>query len=292
MIAPIKASKAYSFYPGCALHTSAREYDVSTLLVCRALGIEVKELAKWTCCGASSAHTRDPWLGLALPALDLQEAEKAGLPLVIACAKCFSQLKLASHEMENPETMARVNQVVDGEVKNTTEVVHILQILNPDKETLPLKMPLKGLKVACYYGCLLVRPKEVAGFDDPENPQTMDEIVRKLGAESIDWDLKTECCGASLMMTDRDVVVKLSHRVLRQAKQMGADCVAVACPLCHSNLDVYQKDMEKIYQDDPRLPVIYFTQLFGLALGFTPRELLLDKHFTDPLPMLRSKGLA
>jgi heterodisulfide reductase subunit B len=292
MAATAKMSKAYSYYPGCALHTSAREYDVSTLLVSQALGIGMKELAKWTCCGASSAHTLDSWVGLSLPALDLQEAEKSGLPLAIACAKCFSQLKLAGHELENKETLSRINHIVDGELKNTTEVVHMLQVLNLDKEALPLKRTLEGLKVACYYGCLLVRPKEVARFDDLENPQTMDEIVRKLGAESIDWDLKTECCGASLMMTNRDVVVNLSHRVLRQAKQIGADCVAVACPLCHSNLDSYQKDMEKIYQDGVRLPVLYFTQLFGLALGFAPRELLLDKHFTDPLPMLRSKGLA
>ncbi|MDP2744783.1 MAG: CoB--CoM heterodisulfide reductase iron-sulfur subunit B family protein [Dehalococcoidia bacterium] len=287
-------TKSYSFYPGCALHASAREYDVSTLLVCRALGIEITELAKWTCCGASSAHSFDTWLGLALPALDLQEAEKAGRPLVIACAKCYSQLKMASHEMQNRETLDNVNHLTGGVLKNTTEVVHLLQVLNLDSPdfTGTVKRPLKDLKVACYYGCLLVRPKDVAGFDDLEDPQIMDDIVRKLGAESVDWGLKTECCGASLMVTNRDVVMNLSHRLLRQAKQKGADCVAVACPLCHSNLDCYQKDIEKVYHDGSSLPVLYITQLMGLALGFTPKEMLMDRHLTDPLPLLRSKGLA
>jgi len=287
-------TKSYSFYPGCALHASAREYDVSTLKVCRALGIEIAELSKWTCCGASSAHSFDHWLGLALPALDLQEAEKAGRPMVIACAKCYSRLKMASHELQDRETLDKVNGLVGGEMKNTTEVVHLLQIFNPDSPdfTASLKRPLKDLKVACYYGCLLVRPKDVAGFDDLEDPQSMDGIVRKLGAESVDWGLKTECCGASLMVTNREVVVNLVHRLLRQARQKGADCVAVACPLCHSNLDSYQKDIEKVYHDGSSLPVLYITQLMGLAMGYTAKDMMVDRHLTDPMPLLRSKGLA
>lgn len=285
-------TRSYSFYPGCALHASAKEYDVSTIKVCRALGVEVKELDKWTCCGASSAHAYDQWLGLALPALDLREAEKAGLPLVIACAKCYSQLKMASHEMQDQETRARVGSLLGAEIKNSTEVVHLLQVLTREKDAIAVKKPLKDLKVASYYGCLLVRPKDVAGFDDLEDPQTMDDIVRKIGAEAVDWGLKTECCGASLMVTNREVVMNLVRRILRQAKQKGADCVAVACPLCHSNLDYYQHDIAKAFHEEVRLPVFYITQLLGLALGFTAREMMVERHMTDPMPLLRAKGLA
>ena len=156
----------------------------------------------------------------------------------------------------------------------------------------PVEKPLQDLKIACYYGCLLTRPRDIVGFDDEENPHKMDKLMNSLGAESVEWGFKTECCGASLPFSRPDVVIKLSHRILYHAKQAGADCVAVACPMCHSNLDTRQNEMKAKYRDDFELPVLYFTQLLGLALGFSAHELGLEKHFVDPRPMLKSKELA
>ena len=284
--------KAYAYYPGCTLHSSAKEYDVSARLVCDKLGIGLQELEGWACCGASSAHTTSELLSIALPARELQAAEELGLPLTVVCAMCFSRLKHTAHELADEAKLNLISELLGKKFHNAAEVVHLLEVLHDVRDTMPISRPLNGLKVACYYGCLLVRPREIVNFDDEENPQVMDRLVEALGAEVIEWDFKTACCGASLPLTRRDIVLKLSHRLLSQAKQLGADCVAVACPMCHINLDAYQKEMEVEYKDKLDLPVIYFTQLIGLALDFTPKHLHLDKHFTDPLPMLRGKGLA
>jgi heterodisulfide reductase subunit B len=284
------ARAIYAYYPGCTLRSTAKEYDASTRLVCNELGIELRELEDWTCCGASSAHTISRLLGIALPARELQAAEEMGLPLAVACAMCYSRLKLAAHELSDGATLNLVSGILGKEFHNAVEVVHLLKVL--ENEAIPVKRPLTGVRVACYYGCLLVRPPDIVGFDDEENPQIMDRLVEVLGAQAIDWGFKTECCGASLPLTHPDIVLRLSHRLLSQAKRSGADCLAVACPMCHSNLDTHQKEMKAKYKDDFELPVLYFTQLVGLALGLSPKQLLLDKHLTDPLPMLRNKGLA
>lgn len=284
--------KTYAYYPGCTLHSSAKEYDISARLVCDKLGIGLQELEGWACCGASSAHTTSELLSIALPARELQAAEELGLPLTVVCAMCFSRLKHTAHELTDKKKLDLISELLGKEFHNATEVVHLLEVLHDIRDTIPVSKPLNGLKVACYYGCLLVRPQEIVEFDDEENPHIMDRLVSALGAEGIEWDFKTACCGASLPLTRRDVVLKLSHLLLSQAKQLSADCVVVACPMCHSNLDAYQKEMEAEYKDKLDLPVIYFTQLVGLALGLTPKQLHLDKHFTDPLPMLGAKGLA
>lgn len=284
--------RVYAYYPGCTLHSTAKEYDVSARLVCEGLGIELRELEDWTCCGASSAHSTSDLLSIALPARELQAAEEMGLPLAVACAMCFSRLKFAIHELNDQATLGLVSDIIGGELRNAIEVVHLLKVLEEEKEDLPLKRPLTGLKVACYYGCLLVRPRDILDFDDEENPQIMDHLIEALGAQSIDWGFKTECCGASLPLTRKDIVLTLSHRILYQAKQLGADCLAVACPMCHSNLDTTQREIQAKYKDGVGLPILYFTQLVGLAMGFSPKQLLLNKHLTDPLPMLKEKELA
>lgn len=281
----------YAYYPGCTLHSSAREYDVSARLVYQKLGIELRELPDWSCCGASSAHSTNHLLSLALPARDLQTAEEMGLSVVAACALCFSRLKTATHELKNEATRSEISNILGRKIRGTTQVVHLLQIVDGKKESLPITKPLNGLRVACYYGCYLVRPREIAELDSDENPKIMDKLVAALGAEAIDWPLKTECCGASLPLTRPDIVLQLCQRLLKQAKQHGADCLAVACPMCHSNLDTKQRQIQARYSDGISMPVFYFTQLMGLAMGFTPKQLLLDKHFSDPLPLLKEKGL-
>jgi heterodisulfide reductase subunit B len=286
--------RVYAYYPGCTLHSTAKEYDVSARLVCNELGIELRELEDWACCGASSAHSVSQLLGITLPARELQLAEEGGLPIVAPCAMCYFRLKVAAHELADEITLNTVRELLAKEFHNTAEVLHLLEVIAEDKETMlsKLKRSLAGMRVACYYGCLLVRPRDILDFDDEENPQMMDGLMEMLGAESIDWSFKTECCGASLPLSRPDIVLRLSHRILSQAKQLGADCIVVACPMCHSNLDTHQKEMRAKYEDGFELPVLYFTQLLGLALGFSARQLLLDKHLTDTLPMLESKGLA
>ena len=281
----------YSYYPGCSLHASAEEFDVSSRLVCQKLGIELRELDDWICCGASAAHSTNHLLSLALPAHTLKQAGEKGLPLAVPCAMCFSRLRITLHELEKKETLDLVSRTLEKELSTDVTVESMLDVLANESISLPVTKPLEGLKVACYYGCLLVRPPEVVGCDDAENPQTMDRLMGRLGAEAADWGLKTSCCGAGVSFPRLDIVLKLSHRILSLARSAGADCIAVACPMCHANLDMYQKDMTAKYKEKTDLPVLYFTQIMGLALGFSPKELHLDKHLTDPLPMLREKGL-
>jgi heterodisulfide reductase subunit B len=286
------AKRVYSYYPGCSLHASAEEYDISATLVCQKLGIELRELEDWICCGASAAHSTQHLLSLALPAHTLNQTKQKGLPLAVPCAMCFSRLRIALHELEDKETLDLVSRTLEKEVSTDVTVESMLGVLADESISLPIAKPLEGLKVACYYGCLLARPPEVVGVDDAENPQSMDRLMGRLGAEAVDWGLKTSCCGAGVSFSRLDIVLRLSHRILSLARSSGADCVAVACPMCHANLDMYQKDMTSKFKDKTELPVLYFTQLMGLALGISTKELHLDKHLTNPLPMLREKGLA
>jgi heterodisulfide reductase subunit B len=285
-------TRSYSYYPGCSLHGTGVEFDASVRQVCRKLGIDLRELQDWVCCGASAAHSTDELMSLALPAHTLKQAEASGLPLAVPCAMCFSRLRITLHEIENKDTLDRVNRALGTQLGAPVAVESMLQVLADESLSLPIARSLEGLKVACYYGCLLARPPEVVGIDDAENPQIMDKLVARLGAEAVDWGLKTSCCGAGVAFPRLDVVLRLSHRLLSLAQSSGADCVAVACPMCHQNLDMYQKDMTAKFGQKTAFPVLYFTQLMGLALGLPPGDLLLDKHFTDPLPMLREKGLA
>lgn len=282
-------TKSYAYYPGCTLHATAREYDISFRLVSQALGLQIQELKDWICCGASSAHGTDYLLGVALPAHTLKGAEDTHLPLLVPCAACFSRLKMAAHELENQQTRQQVEQVLGQKLGGSIPVLHPLQVMAEEK--IPVSKPLAGLKVACYYGCLLVRPPGVMKFDDIDNPQTMDRLMRAIGAEAVGWAFKTECCGAGLSLAHKDMVLKLSHRILAQARQAGAECVAVACPMCQSNLDMYQKQMSADFGEEVNIPIFYFSQLVGLAMGFTPEQMMLKRHFTNPMPLLKAKGL-
>lgn len=205
---------------------------------------------------------------------------------------CFSRLKIAASVLENEGQRKQVADIIGSAPATIPRVVHLLEVIASRIDSVVPKKGLSGLKVACYYGCLLVRPKGTVGIDDAENPQIMDRLLRKLDAEPVTWAFKTECCGAGLPLARPDIVFRLSHRILDQAKKAGADCVVVACPECHSNLDMHQAEIKAKFKDDTMLPVVYFTQLLGLALGFSPCELHLDKHMTDPLPALSAKGLA
>jgi len=291
----------YGYYPGCSLKGMSSEYDRSALGVCDQLGITLQEVPHWICCGATPAHATNHLLSIALPAKILASAasvpgqgEQAGpSPTVVAaCAACYSRLRRANHELRaDPQLRTQVQQVIETPYEGQVEVRHLLDLLRNEigLEAIRRKAtkPLEGLNVACYYGCLLVRPPEVVAFDDPENPQVMDELLTAAGATCVDWPFKTECCGGSFSASRPEVVVKLAHDLLREAHDAGADVVAVACPLCQSNLDLRQADVARTYGTSYHLPTLYFTQLLGLAFGLEPKALGLERLIVSPQAMLR-----
>lgn len=286
----------YSYYPGCSLHASAGEYDLSTRELFAALGITLTEIPDWFCCGATPAHNVDELLSLSLCAKNLELAEQVEGDVAVACAACFSRLKFTQHILEENETKRRqVEQAIAAPVRLDGTVKHLLEILARDLglETLSaaVKKPLAGLKVACYYGCLLTRPNDVPNLDCVEAPTIMEEVAEAVGAESVAWTHRLECCGANFTLSRPGVVLQLSNAILDSAKAAGADCIMVGCPLCHGNLDIRQKEIEGVYSTRYGLPVFYLTQLVGLALGLSADKLGLDALIVNPLPLLKERQL-
>jgi heterodisulfide reductase subunit B len=277
----------YAYYPGCSSESTAREQHSSSLAVAHALGIDFVEIPNWSCCGATPAHQTDRLLAASLPAANLLIAGEMGLDVVVNCAACYSRLKTANHEVTtNPELCKKVGEALGREYDGSVNVRHLLEVLLEDLglETIQNRIShsLNGLKVASYYGCLLVRPPEVTRFDDPENPTSMDRLVTAMGGESLDWPHKVECCGGGLSMTRTDVVVKLADSIIGMARDAGADCMAVACPMCQINLDLRQSDIEKETGRQYRMPIVYISQLLGLCLGISQSELGLSKLMVSP----------
>ena len=282
----------YAYYPGCSLHSTGSEYDLSFRAVCEKLGIQIDEIKGWVCCGTSPAHCTSRLLSLALPLENLRRAQKMGMTEVVApCAACFARLKTALYEAaQDPEIADQIREVLGGSLPSSVDVVSPLQIFNGRTNiakavTKQLPGPFDklraGLKVVCYYGCLLTRPSKVMQFDECEYPMAMDNVLRSLGITTLDWSYKTDCCGGALAMTRTDVVLKLTHDILEEAAAVGANAIAVACPLCHVNLDTRQAEVEAEYGARYGLPIFYFTQLMGLAFGIPPDKLGLQKHFVS-----------
>lgn len=286
----------YAYYPGCSLHATGLEYNLSTLAVAKHLGVELEELGDWNCCGASAAHSTNHSLALALPARNLALAEQKGLDLAVPCAACFNRLRAAEHAVRaSARVREEVADLVQMDYKAENEVYALLDIManhvGEEKIREKVVRPLEGLKVACYYGCLLVRPPAITGFDDPEDPQSMDRLITILGAEALPWSHKTECCGAGHSTTRPDLARHLLNAIYYSAKAAGAECFAVACPLCFLNLDMRQAEVENRFRVAYGLPVFYFTELMGLAFGYSPKELGLPKHFVNAQALLEKKGL-
>jgi len=286
----------YSYYPGCSLHASAAEYDLSTRELFKALGIGLTEVPDWFCCGATPAHNVDELLSLSLCAKNLELAEQVEGDLAVACAACFSRLKTTQHVLgESAVKRTQVEKAIDAPVKLDGKVKHLLEILAKDlgleRLAASAKKPLSGLKVACYYGCLLTRPTDVPNLDCVEAPTIMEQVIEAVGAETVKWSHRMECCGANFTLSRPGVVIQLSNSILDSAKAAGADCIMVACPLCHGNLDIRQKEIEGVYQVDYGLPVFYITQLVALAAGLGVDKLGLDALIVNPLPLLKEKGL-
>jgi heterodisulfide reductase subunit B len=285
----------YAYYPGCSAHSTARDMHESTVAVAGALGIDLVEPAGWTCCGATAAHQTDRILAASLPAATLITVKDMGLDMVANCAACYNRMKVANHEVSTDSAVRKsVGDAIGRDYDGSVKVRHLIEVLLEDigldaiKDA--LKHSLNGLKVACYYGCLLVRPHEVTNFDDPENPTSLDRLVTAMGAESLDWPHKVECCGGGLSMSRTDVVVNLTDAIVGMAKAAGAECIAVSCPMCQINLDMRQADIEKQTGTRYDMPVLYVTQLLGLCLGISPDELGLKRLMVSPSPVVQAVG--
>ena len=272
-------------YPGCSLTGSSRDYNESVFALAEAFGIEFVQIPDWNCCGATAAHNLNKELSLALPARVLALAEKNGLDeIIVPCAACYSRLVVTQHELKkDPELKNRISEVLEMDYHGTTVILNVIEWI--DKYIVP-KLDEKIVnkfdhKVACYYGCLLVRPNKVLNYDRAEDPQTMDAVMSKLGAMPVYYPYKTECCGAGFSVSHTDIVSKLSGKIVEDAEHRGAEAIIVACPMCHSNLDMRRSDINKYWKTEYNIPVIFITQAIGLAIGLPAKKIGLKRHFVE-----------
>ena len=284
--------RRYTYYPGCSTEATATGLELSTQAIARSLDIELIELEDWTCCGSTPYGSLDKLESIPVAARNLALAEKSGLDLVTPCSSCFVTLHGANLELKNNlRLMEQVNEalaVVNLEYHGEVRVRHLTEVLvkdvTPEVIASRVQQGLNGLKVAPYYGCQLVRPDY--GFDDPESPQSLDRLVESLGAEAVPYPLKNRCCGGSLIISEENLALSLLNKLLGNAVDNGAQCIVTPCPLCHINLDAYQSRVNSKFKTDYHLPVLFVTQLIGLALGIEAQALGLNTNIVSLNPVL------
>jgi heterodisulfide reductase subunit B len=271
------------YYPGCALHGSSNDYEQSVRACLSRLGVRLDELHDWICCGATAAHSINRTLSVALPARNLAIAERDGYRELLApCPLCSMEFCTSRKLLLADDALRRqMSEIVELPVHGSTEVLNLIQVLQ--RVGVPAIVAaasrrLEAFRPACYYGCMLTRPRTVVAFDDPEHPSSIEEILTALGAAPVSWNAATECCGAGMTIANPDTVVDLAGRILADAVAHGANCVVVACPMCHVNLDMKQDEIERRSATRFGLPVYYLSDLVGLAMGLSERELGIDRH--------------
>jgi heterodisulfide reductase subunit B len=272
------------YYPGCALHGSSNDYETSVRACFDTLGVTLREVNDWICCGATAAHCINRQLSIALPARNLALAERDGFGEVLApCPLCSMELLKAEQVLRtDPGMRRRIGDIVELEVAGKTDVLNLIQVFQKiglDRIKCAVTRKLEDIRGACYYGCLLTRPAETLRFDDCERPSSMESVLAALGAKAVDWNYKTECCGAGLTMANEETVLELSHKILANAAAHGANCVVVACPMCHVNLDMKQEDIERRYSVRHDMAIYYLSDLVGMALGLSDDALGINRHF-------------
>ena len=285
------------YFPGCTLKTAALNFEDSAVASAAALGIELVELPKWYCCGTVYSLASDDLIHQLAPIRTLLRVKEAGDDRVVTlCAMCYNTLKRANQLIrEDEEKREKINSFMyeeetdyNGEVK----VYHLLQLLRDDigfeKIREKVRTRLKGLRVAPYYGCLLLRPPE-AGLDDPEEPRVLEDLLRSTGAEVVDHPFKTECCGSYNTVDRVDLVADRTREIVGSAIKRGAELLVTSCPLCQFNLDNRQKDVAEAHSDFNGIPVLYFTQLLAVALGLDEKALRFDLNYIDPFPLFEEK---
>jgi heterodisulfide reductase subunit B len=289
---------AIAYYPGCSLHGTSIEYDLSTRAVAKPLGLNLVEPKGWICCGTTPVHSTDHLLSTVMPLRNLALIEGSGeANVTMPCPSCFLRHRVAMRDVrENGELATQVKQQTGYLPSSQLHVDHLLMTITErvgyERVADAVRLPLTGLKVVCYYGCVIARPPKITEVQDYEYPASMDRLMEVLGAVPLDWSYKTECCGVSLVFSQLPIALEMSRKVLQNAQAVGAQAIAVACPLCHSNLDARQRQIREQYGDEFDIPILYFTQLMGLAFGLSPRDLGLDKHFVCPLELLAERKLA
>lgn len=274
----------YSYYPGCTLHSTGAEYGASAKAVFSALDVELAEIEDWSCCGATSGHSTSSDLAVLLAGRNLALAQEAQRDVLVPCAACYSRLRHANHALSEDEGLRqKLVSVMGTPWTGTVEVESALDVVagRVPAEAIEsrVKRPLSGLKTVAYYGCLLARPHALTGESNPDHPTTLDRVLATLGADVVDWSYKTDCCGAGLSLTYSDQVVRLVGRLIEEATEAGAECIATACPMCQANLEMRQRPNQK-------MPVFYFTELMGLAFGLSDAGKWWGKHLVDPRPVL------
>jgi len=287
-----------SYYPGCTLKSSAKNFEDSALCALEKLGLEVDELGRWNCCGTVFSLAADDLIHHVAPVRNLILSKEAKAEAMMTlCAMCYNTLKRTNERVKkSPDDRETINRFMDAEglaYNGDVKVLHLLELLRDEIkfENVAKKVvkPLAGLKVASYYGCLLVRPKDI-GLDDVENPQVLENLTRALGATAVDFPHKTECCASYQTVDNPGVVAERTFQILTSARNAGAEVVSVSCPLCAFNLDNRQVQVVERHPDFKKIPVVYFTQLLGMALGCPEEALRFDLHDVDPKPVLREKG--
>jgi heterodisulfide reductase subunit B len=282
---------AISYYPGCSLKSTAKEYQMSAKTVCKHLGMELVEIEDWNCCGALEVSSLNSTLALALVARNLKITSEKSDKLAVACNACLNNLLLVQHKLSSNEEMKqKISEMLNYEFRNI-EIKHILDLLWQDVGLdiigKNVKKELDGLKTVSYYGCLSVRPSKIMKSDDPDDPTRLDEIVSILGGKPLEFTSKTKCCGGGILMTYRDKAFKMTEEILTEAGERGAQCILTACPLCQMTLETVSQKVNA-GSNGEKIPILYFTQLMGLSFGIEPKKLGLQKNLVSPEPIIKA----
>jgi heterodisulfide reductase subunit B len=298
------------YYPGCTLHERARDFDESAKECARALGVELEELPIWTCCGAVYPLVTDSVMDVLAGVRNLSYASRLGDKVVTLCSFCYNVLKRSNNVMRtDPDKREKANLFLRADTParekiesythedydGSLDVLHYLEMLRDvvgyEHVAASVKKRLEGLRVAPYYGCMLLRPAKELKFDDPEQPTIFEEFLETLGCDVVDFPMKTECCGGFQVVNDEDLAVSCSRNVVVSALKREADVIVTTCPLCRYNLDRHQKKMAETVTGFKEVPVVYFTQLLGVALGLGKEHLDFTDNTVDPMPVLAEKSL-
>lgn len=280
------------YYPGCSLEGISSEYDESMRALLAHLEITVEDLPDWICCGTVAAPSLSRLLGLATPLYNVAQAEKMGYDRLLApCSACLYHFKHATQVVEeNPALRAEVEAVLEMPLDAPPPTIHPLELLSDESFEARIRgavrQDLSDLKAVCYYGCHISRPARLMKFDDPENPQSMDRLMQWAGIRTLDWPRKVDCCGAHFSMIRPDIVVDMCEKLFKSALEAGAEAIIVACPMCHANLDTRQEAIAQKLGRELNMPVLYFSQVLGLAFGLPGSRLGLKRHIVDPVPLM------
>ena len=286
----------YLYFPGCTLYTQAKSFDQTARSCSKLLGFELKELPNWTCCGATFPLATDNIMALLPPSRMLANAREQGTALTTLCAICFNVIKRTNRLIQGDgEKRDKINNFLEKNYQGDLRIVHYLEILKRDLGFTALKervkKPLGGLNAAAYYGCMLLRPFEEMEFDDKESPTLFEDLLEALGANAVEFPYKIECCGSFQSVGSPEVATECAYKILGSAIKNGAEVIVSTCPMCTFNIDHKQSDIKQKYLDFKTVPVLYFTQLLGIAMGLDDQTLGFEQNFVDPLPILKGKGL-